>query len=179
MNSAVPALVNDLDIRLTDSNTDVTFPWKLELSNVGGLAVKGDNLVDTVENIDITVPVAGSYTLTVSHKGTLQNSSPQAFSLIVTGTDIALSTKDNTISDFFIWPNPVNDILNFKFNSLNNNKVNIAIIDIQGREVYSNTLTSNNSVISSSIDASGLSNGIYFLRIDQGNASINKKVIIN
>ncbi len=179
LNSAVPALVNDLDIRLTDSNTDVTFPWKLELSNVGGLAVKGDNLVDTVENIDITVPVAGSYTLTVSHKGTLQNSSPQAFSLIVTGTDIALSTKDNTISDFFIWPNPVNDILNFKFNSLNNNKVNIAIIDIQGREVYSNTLTSNNSVISSSIDASGLSNGIYFLRIDQGNASINKKVIIN
>lgn len=178
LNSPTPALVNDLDLRLEDSNTLVSLPWKLDLSNVGGLAQKGDNLVDTVENIDITTPVAGSYTVTVSHKGTLLNGSPQAFSLIITGTDFALSTRDNSVADFFLWPNPANDLLNFKFKSQNNSTVNVALIDIQGRKVYSSTLSGNNSVISSAINVSDLSNGIYFLRIDQGNAILNKKVIL-
>ena len=178
LNSPVPALVNDLDLRLTDSNSDISLPWKLNLSNVSGLAQKGDNLVDTVENIDIPAPVAGLYTLTVSHKGSLKDNLPQAFSIIVTGSDLTLSTRDNSLSEFFIWPNPANDIVNFKFNSLNNSKVNVSLVDIQGRDVYSEVLSGNSSKISGFINTSSLSKGIYILRINQGNAVMNKKLIL-
>jgi hypothetical protein len=178
LNSPVPALVNDLDLRLTDSNSLVSLPWRLDLSNVGALAQKGDNLVDTVENIDIPAPVSGSYTLTVTHKGSLRDNLPQAFSIIVTGSDFTLSTRDNSLSEFFIWPNPANDVINFKFNSVNNNKINVSLLDIQGREVFSNMISPNSSKITSSIETSSLSKGIYVLKINQGNAVMNKKVIL-
>jgi hypothetical protein len=178
LNSPVPALVNDLDLRLTDSNSLVSLPWRLDLSNVVALAQKGDNLVDTVENIDIPAPVSGSYTLTVTHKGSLKDNLPQAFSIIVTGSDFTLSTRDNSLSEFFIWPNPANDIVNFKFNSVNNSKINVSLLDIQGREVFSNVISPNSSKITSSIETSSLSKGIYVLKINQGNAVMNKKVIL-
>ena len=178
LNSPIPALVNDLDLRLTDSNSLESLPWKLDLGNVSGLAIKGDNLVDTVENIDIPFPVAGTYTLTVTHKGSLKDNLPQSFSVIITGSDLALSTRDEQLSEFFMWPNPVIDFLNFTFNSMNGNKATVNLIDIQGRNVYSETLNNLGSKINSSIDVSNLNRGLYILMIKQGNASINKKVIL-
>ena len=33
LNSTTPALVNDLDLRITDSSNNEYFQWKLDLSN--------------------------------------------------------------------------------------------------------------------------------------------------
>lgn len=178
LNSPIPALVNDLDLRLTaPDGTTVFMPWKLQLSDVSLAAITGDNIVDTVEKIEIPNPVAGSYTLTVTHKGTLINSS-QDFSLILTGSDLTLSTEENSISDFAIWPNPADDVLNYKLNSTNSKNTSVSLIDIHGRTVYSNSFSSNNQLVNGSINTEVLSNGMYFLRIEQGNASTTKKVII-
>ncbi|AGC77112.1 S8 family serine peptidase [Nonlabens dokdonensis] len=92
-NDATPALVNDLDIRISQGGT--TFePWKLTgvLSNG-----RGDNLVDNFERVDVASP-SGIYTITVSHKGTLANGS-QPFSLIVTGeqNDFAIRSSASII----------------------------------------------------------------------------------
>ena len=77
-NSNTPALVNDLDIRLSNGSTYT--PWRLS-----GVAsnTKGDNIVDPYERVDID-GASGTYTLTVTHKGSLSGGS-QDFSLIVTG----------------------------------------------------------------------------------------------
>ena len=83
-NSSIPALVNDLDIRLSDG-TEYT-PWKLHSVNIN---IKGDNVVDPYERIDI-VGASGSYTLTVTHKGTLSGG-VQNYTLIVTGIVAPLS----------------------------------------------------------------------------------------
>ncbi len=77
-----PALVNDLDIRITKGN-ETNFPWKLNPSEVDEPATKEDNKVDNVEKIEIENP-SGTYTVTVSHKGTLTNSL-QNYSLIISG----------------------------------------------------------------------------------------------
>ena len=76
-NSSTPALVNDLDIRVSNGTT--YYPYKLTsiTSNT-----KADNSVDPFERVDIANP-SGNYTITVTHKGTL--SSSQNFSLIITG----------------------------------------------------------------------------------------------
>lgn len=79
---STPALINDLDIRVVQ-NTTAFMPYKLDPANPGAPATKGDNLVDPIEKVRIGSPT-GSYTINVTHKGTLVNGS-QDFSLIVSG----------------------------------------------------------------------------------------------
>ena len=49
LNNPTPALVNDLDLRVT-SESETFFPWKLSLDDVSAAATKGDNSVDNVEH---------------------------------------------------------------------------------------------------------------------------------
>ncbi|TCI92159.1 S8 family serine peptidase [Tenacibaculum sp. M341] len=78
-NSSTPRLVNDLDIRVTKGGTTYT-PWRLTGVTTNG---KGDNNVDPYERVDIS-GASGSYTITVTHKGSLTGGS-QNYTLIVTG----------------------------------------------------------------------------------------------
>ena len=82
VNDNTSRLVNDLDVRLT--NDTVYTPWKLTAADSNG---KGDNTVDPYERIDID-GASGFYTLTVSHKESL-NTGSQNFSLIVSGVVVA------------------------------------------------------------------------------------------
>jgi hypothetical protein len=84
INDRTPKLVNDLDIRVSDGST--TFkPWVLDPTVPGANATTGDNIRDNVEQVYIAGAVPGkTYTITVTHKGTLTNAA-QDFSLIVTG----------------------------------------------------------------------------------------------
>jgi hypothetical protein len=82
LNNATAALVNDLDIRITKDGT-VFYPWKLDPTKSSDAAKQGDNLVDPFEKIQIE-NASGSYTITVSHKGSLTNA-VQNFSLVVSG----------------------------------------------------------------------------------------------
>ncbi|MGJ3233633.1 GEVED domain-containing protein [Marivirga sp.] len=78
-NDNTPVLVNDLDIRVTKNSTTYS-PWRLTGVNSNS---KGDNNVDPFERVDIN-NASGSYTITVTHKGSLASGS-QDFSLVVTG----------------------------------------------------------------------------------------------
>ncbi|EAY31372.1 peptidase families S8 and S53 domain protein [Microscilla marina ATCC 23134] len=82
-------LVNDLDILITHRNeagvVTTHLPWILDPANPANAATRGDNSRDNVEKIFIANPVAGTYTITVTHKGALHNNANQAFSMIVTG----------------------------------------------------------------------------------------------
>ena len=86
LNNRTRNLVNDLDIRVTASAGGLTstyFPWKLDVLNPAAAATRGDNNIDNVEKIEIDSTVPGrTYTITVTHKGTLVRGS-QAYSLLV------------------------------------------------------------------------------------------------
>ncbi len=84
LNDRTPRLVNDLDIRITSGST--TFlPFTLNPDTPAALAVPGDNIRDNVEQILVNNTMPGqTFTLTVSHKGNLKNSS-QNFGLAVSG----------------------------------------------------------------------------------------------
>ena len=95
-NDTTPALVNDLDIRIT-KNTTTYFPWKINSDPSSPSLRTGDNNVDNVEQVKIDTPTAGQYTITVSSKGTLVTGS-QKYSLIITGINSSFainSTSDN------------------------------------------------------------------------------------
>ncbi|WP_271855339.1 S8 family serine peptidase [Patiriisocius marinus] len=78
-NSGTAALVNDLDVRVTQGGATFS-PWRLTGVTTNG---KGDNTKDNYERVEVA-NASGTYTITVTHKGSLSSGS-QAFSLIVTG----------------------------------------------------------------------------------------------
>ena len=78
-NSGTARLVNDLDIRVTKGATTYN-PWRLTGITTSGT---GDNNKDPFERVDVT-NASGSYTITVTNKGSLTGGS-QNFSLIVSG----------------------------------------------------------------------------------------------
>ena len=179
LNDPTPVLVNDLDLRLTaPDGTTIFFPWKLNLSDISAAAITGDNIVDTIENIDITSPIAGTYSLDVNHKGSLANGS-QDFSLILTGSNITLNASKNSFLDYSVWPNPTKNILNFRFISQSNDNVYISLIDVRGRKIMTKVIANFEYQVNSSIKIDGCAKGVYILNIKQGNSIINKKIIIN
>ncbi|GAA4275133.1 hypothetical protein GCM10022258_44290 [Aquimarina gracilis] len=78
-NSNTPVLVNDLDIRVSQGSTTFS-PYRLTGITTNGT---GDNNVDPFERVDVS-GASGTYTITVTHKGSLTGGS-QNFSLVVTG----------------------------------------------------------------------------------------------
>ncbi len=78
-NSTIASLVNDLDIRVTQG-ASTHLPWRLTGVNTND---RGDNVKDPYERVDVT-GAAGTYTVTVTHKGTLSGGG-QNYSLIITG----------------------------------------------------------------------------------------------
>lgn len=107
-------LVNDLDIKITKNNT-IYYPWKLQgmLAPYDAATNNSPNNVDNFERVDINNPT-GTYTITVTHKGTLSGGS-QNFSLIVTGDNLStLSTNEVILSDVSkvnFFPNPAKSFI--------------------------------------------------------------------
>jgi hypothetical protein len=85
LNDRTKKLIHDLDIRVKRGSR-VYLPWKLDGLNPVLPATRGDNDVDNVEVIEIDSTVIGeTYTIEISHKGTLTRSGTQRYSLIATG----------------------------------------------------------------------------------------------
>lgn len=89
-------LINDLDLRVTDPEGNVFFPWILDPSNPGSPAITGDNFRDNYEKIEVGDPMVGTYTIRISHKFNLTNE-VQDFTLIASN----LGLEDNR--DTFYW----------------------------------------------------------------------------
>ena len=82
LNSPEIMLVNDLDLRIFHENGTEYFPWILDLINPGYAATTGDNIVDNVEQVLISEPEPGNYTIRIRHKGDIGDG--QAFGLVAT-----------------------------------------------------------------------------------------------
>lgn len=177
LNSPQPALVNDLDLRLTTSGTTY-YPWKLDPTSPQSWATNdSDNNMDTVEGITVSNAQNADYTITVSHKGNLQSGS-QNFSLIITGPNLSLSNPTVESNNLIIWPNPANDVINFKLPTQTSKPTFVSLYDVQGRQVYKETINSRNSITRGQIKTTSLARGVYILKIKQGNASMQQKVVL-
>ncbi len=107
LNNRTAMLVNDLDLKLTRNSTTY-YPWKLDPDNPSNAATNStENNVDNVEQIYIASPTAGTYTIEVSHDGTLSGGS-QAFSIIVSG-----NSSDSECIDGSIIYNTETNLFNF------------------------------------------------------------------
>lgn len=87
LNSRNPKLVNDLDLVILKGNI-VYQPWKLDANYPANPAIKGNNMVDNIEQVSTNENTAGqTYTFKISHKGQLFSGS-QKYALIISGIKI-------------------------------------------------------------------------------------------
>lgn len=89
---ALARLVNDLDVRVIGPTGTTHFPWILnpDLANRtaaarAAAATTGDDNRNNVEQVLIANPTPGTYTVRVTHKGTLLNQEAQWVSILVSG----------------------------------------------------------------------------------------------
>ncbi len=113
LNDITPALVNDLDIRIS-SGGKTYYPWKLNAANASSSATKGDNRVDPFEKIEID-NASGEYTITVSHKGLLK-AQTQNFSIVISG--IALSQCNPLVPSEVIIKEPSEETITLEWEPL-------------------------------------------------------------
>jgi endonuclease I len=83
-----------------------------------------------------------------------------------------LSIEEQTISLLKVYPNPVKNVLHIELNSAK--KTQVELYNVLGKRILSKTI--NNS---QTIQTDHLSDGMYILRITQGNHTISKKLIKN
>ena len=79
-----------------------------------------------------------------------------------------------------LYPNPIKDYLNIEFESLTNNPVSIKIYNINGQLIWwkkSSPKVGENNYSWNVKDINGkvISNGIYFVTIDDGEKTIKEK----
>ncbi|RED43881.1 putative secreted protein (Por secretion system target) [Winogradskyella eximia] len=88
-------------------------------------------------------------------------------------TDDALSTDDFLTSNFRIYPNPAKTIITIE--SLDNTQIDsIELFSVLGRNVLTTKI-----LINDAVDVSELTSGIYLLKVNSGNNSVTKRVVID
>jgi PKD repeat protein len=96
--SLTPALVNDLDLRVTGPGSSTYDPYILDVANPANNATTGENNVDNVEQVYIANPGnVGNYTVTIDFDGTLDGNE-QLYSLMISGGVQAVAAAAPTIS---------------------------------------------------------------------------------
>lgn len=143
-NSSTAALVNDIDIRVAKGGTTYN-PWRLTGVTTNG---KGDNSKDPFERVDVS-NASGSYTITVSHKGSLTGGS-QNYTLIVTGITGYVTCNATTPTGLTI------DSLTSSTASISWNTVTGTTYDLRHRPSGTTTWTYN-SITGTSRNITGLS----------------------
>ncbi|PWN66461.1 S8 family peptidase [Chryseobacterium oncorhynchi] len=180
-NNRSSRLVNDLDLRITDTtNNTVYMPWKLNATSPMTPATKGDNTVDNVEQVVIDAPVAGrTYKIEVLHKGTLKNNAtpsataPQNYSIIVTGHNEVLGTKEsaaNALSNLAVAPSITKDVTNI-LNAPKKSTFNV--YDLSGKKLQSGNINSDKEAI----NLSSYTKGVYIIEVKTEKDVVAKKVI--
>ncbi len=171
--SSAAALVNNLDIKVTDAANTVFLPWKLNTSFSNSYITVGENNVDNFEKVDVA-EASGWYTVTVSHKGTLRNNQ-QAYTLIVTGIDRTGGLEDVAENSLMVWPNPSNGFVNVQLSGTAfASDAYMSVYDIQGRQV----LARKASGTLEKINTDNFSSGVYFLKLTNGGKRQVQKFIV-
>lgn len=168
------------------------FKWDT-VKNIGYYILEIDDASSFPDPHTYTLPKKGStYTLGL----TLLHSTPyfwrmRAITLVdssewsntYTFTTISPAGIENTTLDnnsVSIYPNPsLSGKINIQIESSNNQEVLVSLLNMIGQEVFNQQLTvkSGNNIFS--VDLSNKDNGIYFLKLQNRDNTLTRKIILN
>jgi subtilisin-like proprotein convertase family protein len=90
-----------------------------------------------------------------------------------------LSTPENQLTDFKIYPNPNNGSFNIQFSNSNtkSESIDVTVYDIRGRKIFSNNF-SNQATFNENIQLNNPQAGIYLVTIFDGVSKIVKRIAV-
>jgi len=122
-----------------------------------------------VSQIVVTPTTNSSYTVTGTGTG---NCSSTSFITQSVSACTSLNNLNNADNTYVIYPNPANNNIAVKFDSVST--VEIRIFNALGALL----LTQTGYVSDSAINIESLSKGIYFISVSNGNTSVQKKIVV-
>jgi len=178
----IPALVNDLDLRVTEvgGGATVFMPWKLDPSNFTAAATTGDNVVDNIEKVEVG-GAAGTYTIEVTHKGTLTNAT-QTFSLIVTGivNDFSFAT-DESSQEICNDETTITYDIDVDFLDTFSETVTFAVADVPtgaSGAIAPTTLAADGQITLTLTGVDNVASGDYFMTVNGTSASATNSITL-
>lgn len=85
---------------------------------------------------------------------------------------------ENSLNFITMQPNPAQGNTEIKFYSPSSAASKISLVDLQGKIIVSETTGTHRGVNTKTINLQNISNGIYFLNIENDGQAINKKLIV-
>jgi len=121
---------------------------------------------------------AGTYTVEV--KDPTGCVSPTAAVIVGLGCRTLFQTTPVNSSEnyFAIYPNPANDHVNVTFSSDKTEACNIRMMDLMGRTVFSDNITSAVGDNQFQLNLSELAKGIYMVILQNGDGTLQKKIVV-
>ncbi|HEY0045708.1 MAG TPA: T9SS type A sorting domain-containing protein [Flavobacterium sp.] len=89
---------------------------------------------------------------------------------------ISLGTTENNVVNLKIWPNPASGVIYISTDIFTEQQSVITVTDMSGKVVIRKAQNLNENM--TSIDISGLESGMYMLRLESGEESVVKKLIV-
>ncbi len=77
-----------------------------------------------------------------------------------------------------IYPNPANEKLNISLNKKDNRTLQIEIFSVTGSRKHMEKIEQGAGIFDISIDVSSLPKGMYIVRINDGEDSVNERIVI-
>ena len=187
LNSSYTFLSSDIEATSTAETAVQQVYTVVVLPSVGDLEMNsvamtiGDTFTqDDVNTGKITYSNTETVTFTDEFKVDIQNAANGWLPNQIITLNGTLSTNEFELGSLYVWPNPTNDLINIKLNSIStNSNVIISLLDIQGRLIQNNAFNSTSNTFVKTINVNTIENGIYLLEIKQGNKKATKKIIVN
>ena len=89
-----------------------------------------------------------------------------------------VGTSSFELSNLSLYPNPSQGMISIRFESRDDNPVDIQVFDFQGRRMFAKKFDVVNAIFNQNIHIGNLANGVYLVRINQGDRTIVKNVMV-
>ncbi|GIZ09759.1 hypothetical protein FUMI01_24860 [Flavobacterium sp. UMI-01] len=152
-----------------DKTGAITVPSTGNFTTWGTFTVKtGVALTKGVQSLKILV--GGTSTSYNLNKFTISNSTAKPADAM--GKSITIDGDEETATkEFSVFPSPVTELLNVQFPVMNDGM--LSVVNASGTQVYAKKTSGNEAVI----DMSKMASGIYFVKIDNGEKVVTKKIV--
>lgn len=101
------------------------------------------------------------------------------FSYKYTTDNITAIKKDSKINSLSVQPNPSDGHIEISYAATPGQKVDVSVIDVCGKAVYSNTIIINTTMYKQIIDLYNCPKGLYYLQIQGNDFTTGEKIILH
>lgn len=122
-------------------------------------------------------PMNGTWTLSANDNYTGDTGTINNWTLEICALIAQLSTPNNELSDFVVYPNPSNGSFNVQFSNPISQETQVTVFDIRGRKIFENTYA-NQATFNENITLSNAQSGIYLLTVVDGGRKTVKKIAV-